>query len=350
MKIAQLSSPWIALPPIKYGGTERVVYSLSEELVKRGHDVTVFATGDSRTSAKLSYYYKSALLQDPQYKNDPLIWLHSIYDCFKKAGEFDIIHNHMQHVPMFFTDFIKTPVIHTLHGDYYPGEVSESKREVLARFKHQNFVSISNAQRVGMPELNYIQTVYNGINPEEFIFGEGKGGYMAWMGRITPKKGLETAIRIATVLNKPLKISAYIDSSEIDYFAKVIEPQITGKNIEFMGELWGPDKTEFLKNASVLLFPINWQEPFGLVMVEAMACGTPVVAYNKGSVSEIVIDGVNGFIVPDMVGIVNAIEKIGQLDRVKVRESMINKFTLQKMVDGYEEVYRKVLERKSLVI
>lgn len=344
MKIAQLSSPWIPLPPLKYGGTERVVYTLSEELVKRGHEVTVFATGDSKISGNLRYYYKKALSQDPKYKSDPLIWLHSFYECFKNAGEFDIIHNHMQQIAIFLSDFVKTPVLHTLHGDFYEGETSDIKREVLARFKNHNYVSISNAQRGGMPDLNYIQTVYNGINPAEFQLGEGGGGYLAWMGRITPKKGLETAIQISHELSIPLKISAYIDPIDVEYFVKKIGSIINGKNVEFLGELYGEEKTDFLKNAKALLFPITWHEPFGLVMVEAMVCGTPVIAFNRGSVSEVVTDGVNGFIVSDKEEMKNAVSAVGRINRKKCRESIIDKFTIENMTDGYEEAYKKVLE------
>lgn len=321
-----------------------MVYNLSEELVKRGHEVTVFATGDSKVSGKLSYYYKKALSQEPKYKNDPLVWLHHFYDCFKGAGKFDIVHNHMQHPAIFLSDFIKTPVVHTLHGNFFPGETLESKREVLARFKKHNYVSISDAQRGGMPDLNYIKTVYNGINTAEFELGDGSGGYLAWIGRVTPKKGLETAIEISHELKIPLKISAYIDATDMEYFVKKIGSMINGKNVEFLGELHGVEKTEFLKNAKVLLFPITWQEPFGLVMVEAMACGTPVIAFNKGSVPEVVADGVNGFVVETKEEMKQAVSAVSGINRKKCQESVIHKFTIEKMTDGYEEVYRKICE------
>jgi len=349
MKIAQLSSPWIALPPLKYGGTERVVSNLTEELVKRGHEVTVFATGDSRTSANLSYYYKTALSQDPKMKSDPLVWLHSFHECFKRAGEFDIVHNHMQHIGMFLADLVPGQYLHTIHGNIFENESPEIKRDVFKRFKNHNFVSISNTQRQGIPDLNYISTVYNGINPGEFEFGRGKGNYLAWIGRITPKKGLETAIETAKTLSIPLKISAYIDPVDMEYFNKIIEPSINGKFIEFLGELHGQDKTDFLKDAVALLFPVTWNEPFGLVMVEAMVCGTPVIAFNRGSVPEVVTNGVNGFIVENGAEMIEAVKVIGEINREKCRESVVDKFTVEKMVDGYEEAYKKILSQKSKV-
>lgn len=346
MRIAQLAAPWIAVPPKGYGGAERIVYFLTEELVRRGHKVTLFATGDSKSSGQLSPFFPKALGNDGTYKSaHPFMSFLQCSSCFERAAEFDVIHNHLQYQTLFFTDFVKTPVVHTLHGSFNINEVAEDRRLTLSKFKHQDFVSISNAQRANLPDLNYIATVYNGIKIEEFEFSFESGNYLAWLGRITPKKGVTEAIKVARALGMKLKIAAFIDPVDRDFFEKEVKPLIDGRFIEFVGELDSRGKSDFLKNALCVLFPISWHEPFGMVMVEAMTTGTPVIAFNFGSVPEIVINGVTGFVVENIGEMIEKVKEIGKIDRGKCRKHVEDNFTVEKMVKGYEEVYEKILDR-----
>ncbi len=351
MKIALLSTPWIAVPPSGYGGIEKVIGDLTEGLVKRGHQVMLFATGDSKTSARLEYYYDKALGNNLNLKANPYYIFNHIHAFFKiiKKEKFDIIHNHNQYFPMYFFDLIDQPFVHTLHGAFYknlkaPEGFIEEKRSLLMKFKNHPFISISNNQRTGIPELNYIKTVYNGINPQDFWLGKGEGGYLVWLGRITYNKGLDIAIRVARKVSLPLKIAAFIDKGEEDYFQKEIKPLID-KKVEFLGEIKDlKTKSTLFGNAKAFLFPIRWHEPFGIVMLEAMACGTPVIAFNKGSVAEVIIDGQTGFIVNTEEEMVKAIEKVDQIDRSFCREHVIKNFTTDKMVEDYLEAYQRVIK------
>lgn len=352
MKIAILSTPWIAVPPKGYGGIEAVVANLTEGLVKRGHDVLLFATGDSQTCARLAYAYTQALGNNLLLKQNPYNILRHIHGFMKIViqEKFDIIHNHNQYQSMYFLDLISTPFVHTLHGSTRQKEKVVSGyiddiRDTLNRFAHHAFVSISDNQRQGMPHLNYIKTVYNGIKTDEFYLGEGKGGYLAWIGRITPTKGVDTAIRVARKAGLPLKIAAFIDPGDRAYFESEIKPQL-GKNIEFLGEIRDPkEKAKFLADAIATLFPIRWHEPFGLVMVESMASGTPVIAFPFGSASEVIEDGKTGFLVKDEEEMVEAVAKIDRLDRRVIREYAIKKFNLDQMIEGYLQVYEEVIKR-----
>lgn len=353
MKIAVLSPPWIAVPPVGYGGTELVVANLVEGLVKRGHEVMLFATGDSKTSARLEYFYEKAIGNDLSLKLNPFYLLNHFHKFFKivKQEKFDIIHNHTAYQGMFFCDLQDTPFVHTLHGGYYkdlkaPSGFVEDKRQVLWQFRHHPFISISNNQRQGMPELNYIATVYNGIKPEEFKLGNGEGGYLAWLGRITPNKGLDIAIRVAQKLKIPLKIAAFVDpGADGKYFEEQIKPLISQtKEVEFLGEICDPEKkTDFLGKAIATLFPIRWHEPFGLVMVESMASGTPVIAFNKGSVPEVIENEKTGFIVENENEMIEAVKKINRIDRKYCHQYAISRFSVEKMVENYEKAYQKVI-------
>lgn len=367
MKILQISPPWIQVPPVGYGGTELVIHNLTEELVKRGHDVTLYATGDSKTSAKLDYFYKEALGNDGNLKTNPYHWLFHLYKPYSKAANFDIIHNHAQYISMFFANLVDVPLVHTIHGAFYKDLQSvsgmhKSKRQVLEVFKDNHFISISDNQRIGKPDLNYAGTVYNGINIDDFELGSGEGNYLVWLGRITPNKGVEDCIKVAQETGMRLKIAAFIDSVDVDYFKEKIEPEIDNDQIEFIEEIENKEeKSRFLGEAKAFIFPIQWHEPFGLVMVESMAAGTPVIAYNPGSVPEVVIDGETGFIVPSadpdlrsggkyiikesgIAGMKKALKRIDEIDRRVCRRHVKNHFTIEKMVDGYESVYRKVLQ------
>lgn len=351
MKIAILSTPWIAIPPKGYGGIESVVNNLTEELVKRGHEVYLFATGDSKTKAKLFFYYKKSLGNNLYLKQIPYIYLLHINSFLElcQKEKFDIIHNNFQYAPMFFLEFTNTPFIHTLHGAYYKTLTSPTLhntqlvsvvRQTLQKFHYHPYISISNNQREGLKKLNYIRTIYNGVDPKNFNFHKKSGNYLAWLGRITPNKGLDIAIKIAKKIKIPLKIAGFIDPGDRDYFEKKIKP-LLDKNVEFFGEIKTPkEKSDFFGNALATLFPIRWHEPFGIVMLESMVCGTPIIAFNKGSVPEVVKNGETGFIVENEEEMIQKIEKVKKIKREKCREHVIKNFTVEKMTSDYLEAYQ----------
>lgn len=347
MKIALLAPPYLSVPPKKYGGTEKIVSLLADGLVERGHDVTLFATGDSETRAKLVSVFPEELGNSGLKKDDGLMPLIHYTQCLRRQKEFDIIHNHGQYLAMFLCEFSDTPIVHTIHGSYYPGEVPEEKRKVLTTFKNHRFVSISNNQRGGMPDLNFVTTVYNGIDTAQFNYTEKpRGDYLLWVGRIVAKKGPLPAIETAKKTNTPLVIAAAIDEADRPYYEKEIKPHIDGKFINYIGEINHNTSEELYGNAICTLFPITWHEPFGLVMVESMACGTPVIAYNIGSVPEIVVHGKTGFIVGILSGVEgmsHAVREIKDIQRGECRAHVLEHFTKEKMVEGYIEAYKKVL-------
>ncbi len=364
MRIAQIAPPWLPVPPVGYGGVEVVVHHITEGLVARGHEVTLFAPGDSKTKAKLSSVFEKSLGNDGSLKNNPYTELFELHPAFAAADQFDIIHSHAIGQAMFFVDLVKTPVVHTIHGTLTAGEQNSDKRKVYQTFSKQNFVSISNTQQLGMPELNFVATVYNGVDLSQFALGAGEGGYLAWLGRITPKKGVVEAIHVAKAVGVPIKLAAFIDPIDQPFFDTAIKPLVDGTSVQFMGQLNDQERSMFLQKAKAFLFPIKWQEPFGLVIVEAMACGTPVVAFGQGSVPEIIKDGQTGWIIPtgenkpdvvDTVGITNmatAMKKLLSLDassyqamRAACHAHVAAYFTVEKMVDGYEEVYRRLIQR-----
>ena len=366
MKIAQLAPPWLSVPPKGYGGTELIVSYVTEELVKRGHDVTLFASGDSKTSAKLFSVFDKAIGNSGELKNQPLNPLLHYIECFQRADEFDIIHNHAQYYAMFLADLVKTPVVHTIHGSFSKDDVpQEEKRQTLRKFKNHNFVSISNSQRRGLESLNYVATVYNGIDMSEFSFSDRKGSYLCWMGRVTEKKGPVDAVETARVLNMELKLAGTVDTIDREYCDHIFYPLIAKDKhqlLEFREGINRREKNDLYRNAICTLYPIHWEEPFGLVMAESMACGTPVVAYNRGSVPEILRDGLTGFIIdPDdkdrlgkgswivkkqgIEGLVEAVRRIEEIDRKNCRKHVGDNFTVEKMVDGYERVYDQLINK-----
>ncbi|OGG03122.1 hypothetical protein A2W14_04625 [Candidatus Gottesmanbacteria bacterium RBG_16_37_8] len=346
MRIALLAPPYLSVPPKAYGGTEKIVSLLSDGLVERGHEVTLFASGDSQSRAKLVSVFPEELGNSGLAKGSALLPLLHFRECFRRANEFDLIHNHAKYLPMFLAEFVKTPIVHTMHGSFYPGEVPEEKRKILATFKKQFFISISDNQRGGMRELNYAGTVYNGLDVAEYTYVEKpRGDYLLWVGRITEKKGPGVAIEIASRVNKQLVIAAAIDPVDMSYFEREVKPKIDGKRVNFVGELTQATLDELYGNAFCTLFPISWHEPFGLVMIESMVCGTPVVAYNMGSVAEVIEDGKTGFVVDPKVGIdglVHAVKEINRIQRGDCRGRVVAKFSKEAMVAGYEAVYKKI--------
>ena len=314
MRIAVLAPPYLPVPPPLYGGTEKIVSLLTEGLVEKGHDVTLFASGDSKTTATLSSIFPVALGNSGLLKTDIEKPLAHYKACYDRADEFDIIHSHGQYTSLSGAVGLKTPVVFTWHGSFYPDEAPQEKLDILQKFKNNNFISISNNQRGGMVDLHYVATVYNALDVAEYTYvSQVKNDYLLWIGRMSPKKGAYEAILAAKKAGIRLEMAAAIDPIDRDYFEEKIKPLIDGKSVVYHGEIGHEALVELYGGAMATLYPISWHEPFGLVMIESMACGTPVIAYNRGSVSEIVRDGVTGFIVEEKGdnGLVKAIGRIG---------------------------------------
>ncbi len=354
LRIAQVSTLWETTPPPLYGGTERITSVLTEELVKRGHDVTLFATGDSKTSAKLESVYPRALYRDGVPWTNPLYPLLHIANVFDKAGQFDIIHMHLNnrndYISLVLANTIKTPVVFTLHF-VLPEENDAVKKDrllLLKKYQKHNFVTISRAQQT-LKFLNYAGTVHNGLDFSSFIYNNDPSEYLVWLGRITPTKGTLEAIQVAQKTNMKLILAGKIDwasAEDVKYCEEKIKPEIDGKQISYLGELGDKDKIELLRNAKALLNPIQWNEPFGLVTIEAMACGTPVIAFDRGPMRELVIDGETGFIVKNSDEMAEAIGKINKINRKDCCKHANLNFSAKTMTENYEKVYQKILGNK----
>jgi glycosyltransferase involved in cell wall biosynthesis len=339
MKIAQVSSLMEAVPPALYGGTERIVAYLTDELVDLGHDVTLFASGDSRTKAKLEAAWPSALRLDARIQDYLAPHVVMLETLARRAREFDIIHLHIDYLAYPLLRRIDVPFVTTLHGHLDMPEL----RSIYKVFSDVPVVSISNSQRVPLPNANYVRTIYHGL-PELLLAPfPGTEGYLAFIGRISPEKGPDAAIRIAAAAGRKLKIAAKVDKADQAYFQRDIAPLLTQPHVEFIGEIGESQKNAFLGNAAGLLFPIAWQEPFGLAMIEAMACGTPVIAMRRGSVSEIIEDGVSGFIVANETEAVAAVARLPELDRRKVRQAFVERFTSRRMAKEYVQAYERLI-------
>ncbi len=347
MKIAQIAPFEEPVPPKKYGGTERIVYHLTEELVKNGHNVTLFATGDSKTSAKLLPIFPQALRSIKIGQNlkareaYKLIGLAKVIEILLKEN-FDIIHNHIGWRFLPFIKILKTKVVTTLHGPLDIGY----QRFIYQKFPNSYYISISKNQREPLPKLNFVGNVYNGIDITSFPFKEKSGNYLAFLGRMSPEKGPLEAIKIAKKMKMKLIMAAKIDVVDKEYFSKKIKPLIDNRMIKFIGEIGHKKKVQLLQNAKATLIPINWREPFGLVLTESMACGTPVIAFKRGSVPEVIKDKKTGFIVKNVDEAVESLKKIDQIDRRDCRKWVEEKFTSEKMANGYEKIYSKVLKYK----
>jgi len=338
MKIAQIAPLAESVPPKLYGGTERVVSYLTEELVRQGHEVTLFASGDSKTAAELVRCSDIALRLNPAVK-DPLPYTLMMLDEVRaRANEFDVLHFHtdLVHFPL-FRDLAHRTVT-TLHGRLDLPDL----KPFFTAFCDMPLVSISKDQRRPMPKrVNWVGNVPHGLPPQLLPFKRDAGGaYLAFLGRISPEKRPDRAIEIAVKAGLPLKIAAKIDKVDKDYWDNAIAPMVRDhKSVEFIGEIDERQKADFLGNARALLFPVDWPEPFGLVMIEAMACGTPVVAFRRGSVPEVVDEGVTGFIVHDVDEAVAAIARLPELDRQRVRRQFERRFTVERMAADYLAIY-----------
>lgn len=343
MRIAQIAPLWERVPPPAYGGVELVVGLLTDELVRRGHQVTLFASGDSITLAKLESVYPQALRLDSNVKEYNVYETLLLSRAYQQAGEFDIIHSHVGYPALTYANFVSTPTVHTLHGIFTP-----DNEKVFAASCKQPFVSISNAQREPRLGLNYAATVYNGIdtNSHRFYPQPQDPPYLAFLGRMSPEKGPHIAIEIAKRAGIPLKMAGKVDKVDVDYFESQVKPHIDGKQIEFLGEATHSEKNALLGGALAMLFPITWREPFGLVMIESMAAGTPVLAKPLGSVPEVVVDGKTGFLCNSVEDFVSAIARLKEIDRRACRTHVEENFSVKSMVDGYEAVYQQILAEK----
>jgi glycosyltransferase involved in cell wall biosynthesis len=343
MRIAQIAPLAESVPPTRYGGTERVVSWLTEELVQQGHDVTLFASGDSQTAAHLVPIVPRGLRLDNAVRDhNPyhLMMLDRVQRC---ARDFDVLHFHVDllHYPIFRT--LGTPFLTTLHGRLDLPDLHPFYRA----FSDLPLISISNHQRKPMPPVNWVSTIYHGLPKTSLRQGDGSGGYLAFLGRISPEKGPEQAIEIAKRSGMKLKIAAKVDNADREYYETRIKYLLDHPLIEFIGEIGDDRKNEFLGNASALLFPICWPEPFGLVMIEAMASGTPVIAFNYGSVPEVMENGVTGFVVGNVDEAVAAAGKIGTLDRNAIRALFERRFSSERMAQNYLEVYNRLMAQPA---
>lgn len=346
MRIAQVAPLTESVPPKAYGGTERIVCYLTNELVKQGHDVTLFASGDSLTSAKLFAPTPVALRHNP--KNlDPLAHIFYMLEMVRQMEpEFDFIHYHVDYLHFPFSRRSAAPHCTTMHGRLDIDDLQALFKE----FSEMPLISISNAQRKPMPFSNFVKTIYHGIPLNLLKLKEEKGKYLAFIGRISPEKRLDRAIEIAEKLQLPLKVAAKVDKADLQYYESRIKPYMNNPLVEYMGEINDSEKNDFLGNAMALLFPIDWPEPFGLVMIESMACGTPVIAFNCGSVPEVIDDGKTGFIVNTVEEAVKKLKNIDSLDRRLCRKTFEERFADTRMATDYIKVYKKLIEHKHLTV
>ncbi len=379
MKIAITAPPWISIPPQGYGGIERVVWNLVEGFKQKGHDITLYSTGDSTTLSHLEYYYPHALGNNFHLKLNPYLLLNHMYHFYKNAkNRFDIVHENMGETALYFADLTNTPIVMTLHGPLRDNAMDLFKeygtlnaaRDLLLRFKHVPYVSISDKQREGLPELNYVKTIYNSLVISEFDYNSEGGTDMVWVGRVNYTKGVDIGIQIAKKMKKNLHLSSYIDTGDLPYFKKEIEPHFSKGFITHNGELSDiKAKSTFLGNSRLFLFPIRWDEPFGIVMIEAMATGTPLVSFALGSAPEVIQDGETGFLVnfsdtdirgnwiikkTGIEGMCEAIERIYTMPETRYkhmrkacREHVEKNFTVQVMVNAYEQVYEQIISLKK---
>lgn len=349
MKIAQVSTGWLSTPPKRYGGTERVVNTLTEELVRRGHQVTLFATGDSATKANLKWVYP----EGNGIIGDPLTSLVHTTFAYRHADEFDVIHNHQGPVGVSLANFIKTPVLTTdLDATHFVKSSNLLQPDTIpsSQFMNGHFAAISKNQMKRFGALDILGVVHNAINVSKYDVEDEKEEYLLHMCNISPEKGTDLAIQVARKLGMKLIIAGKIHPENISYFQEQVKRYVDGETVIFEGEVDNERQHELLRNARCFLFPIRWEEPFGMVMIEAMACGTPVVVFNRGSAPEVVVDGETGFIVNSFEELLEAVKKVDEISPRICRQHVEKNFSSERMADGYETLYERMLEIESKTV
>jgi len=342
MRIAQVAPLYESVPPRLYGGTERVVSWLTEELVRQGHDVTLFASGDSLTNARLIPICPRALRLDPRCVDPLAQHMNLVEQVLQEKDQFDVIHFHIDYLHFSVSRREDLSQVTTLHGRLDIPDLVPLYRE----FSEMPVISISDSQRAPLPWLNWQGTIHHGMPEDLFCPFLETGKYLAFLGRISPEKGVDKAIEIALRAEMPLKIAAKIDRADREYFEARIKPMLGSELIEFIGEIGDLEKNAFLGNAAAFLFPINWSEPFGIVLIESLACGLPVVGYPLGSVPEIIEDQVSGFLVKSVDEAVRALSHISAIPRQQCREAFENRFSVKRMADDYLAIYEQVVKRE----
>ena len=340
MRIAQVAPLYESVPPQLYGGTERIVHYLTEELVALGHEVTLYAAGDSRTSARLVGICPRSLRLDAGCVDSLAHHMAMLELVSRQHGDYDVVHFHIDYLHFLTSRLLGIRQLTTLHGRLDLPDL----QPLYDRFGDMPVVSISNSQRRPLPQANWIGTVLHGLPEGSLEFSDQTAGYLAFVGRISPEKRVDRAIEIAKALGKPLRVAAKVDKNDREYYEEHIAHLLDHPLVEFVGEIREADKAAFLGGADALLFPIDWPEPFGLVMIEAMACGTPVVAFDHGSVREVLEDGVTGYIVSDMPAAIEAARGAPALDRRRVRQTFEECFSARRMAEDYVELYRELCE------
>ena len=344
MRIAQVAPLYESVPPKLYGGTERVVSYLTEALVAEGHDVTLFASGDSETSARLvAGCPRSLRLNNHECKDHLAHHFVMLEEVLQRADHFDIIHFHVDYLHFPLSKLSGLVHVSTLHGRLDSPDLVP----LFRKYKTMPLTSISLNQRKPLPWVNWIGNVYHGLPEQLLAPGSGRGNYLAFLGRISPEKRVDRAIEIAGQLNMPLKIAAKVDPSDRVYYEREIKALLNAPNVEFVGEINEQQKAAFLGDAYAYVFPIDWPEPFGLTMIEAMACGTPTIAFNRGSVPEVITNGVSGFVVDTLQEAVNAVRQAAKFDRAACRAEFIKRFSAPKMAQDYTKLYEAILTAKS---
>ena len=339
MRIAQIAPLYESCPPKLYGGTERVVSYLTEELVAAGHDVTLFASGDSQTSAKLFPTCDRAIRLEGGWIDGVAYHTIMMHRVAQRVDDFDVLHFHTDYLHFASFEAFAQKVVTTLHGRLD----ARTSKEVLEEFPSMKLVSISDAQRAPVPRANWVRTIHHGLPPDLYRFGDGRGGYLAFVGRISPEKRPDRAVAIARGAGVPLRVAAKIDGVDRAYFEMTIAPLFADPLIDFIGEIGDERKNEFYGGALGLVFPIDWPEPFGLVMIEAMATGTPTIAFRNGSVEEIVEHGITGFVVDTVDEAIAAVGRLATLDRRAIRARFLERFAIGRMSDAYVDLYGELV-------
>jgi glycosyltransferase involved in cell wall biosynthesis len=343
MRIAQIAPVQLSVPPVAYGGTERVVANLTEELVRHGHDVTLFASGDSRTSARLVATVPEALRFDPE-KDVTAHHLAVLRDVYERAADFDVIHSHLEYLTLPFVSQAAIPTVITLHGRL---DLPEFQR-VYHRYGGPRLVSISAAQRTQLPDVPWAGTVHHGVEVERYPFSSNPGRYLAFVGRISPEKGPERAIAVARKAGIPLKMAAVVNPKDQAYFEAVVRPLLNGPLVEYLGPLDEEQKCSLLRDALALLLPINWPEPFGMVYLEALACGTRVLTCPYGAATEVLVDGLTGYLCATEDALVAAARRIEGISRWECRQHVERHFSIQRMTREYVRVYAQAIEQTQI--